>query len=64
MTNIFNDMIHSIMKDYVEKILAKSIKREDHLNNLGKVFDQLGQYNLRLNPKKCVFGVTSENLLG
>ena len=31
---------------------------------LDKFLARLEKYNLRLNPKKCVFRVTSENLLG
>lgn len=33
-------------------------------NILRKIFDRLERYQLRLNPKKCAFGVTSGNLLG
>lgn len=64
MTTIFHDMMHTNMEDYVDDILMKSIKREYHLINLEKVFDRLEQYNLRLNPKKCVFRVTFGKLLG
>lgn len=46
MATIFHDMIHTIIEDYVDDILAKSVKRRDHLTNLEKVFDQLEQYNL------------------
>lgn len=52
MTTIFHDMLHTTMEDYVDDILEKSIKREDHLTNLAKMFDRLEQYNLRLNSKK------------
>lgn len=52
------------MEDYVDDILKKSIKREDHFTKLAKLFDRLKQYNLRLNPKKCVFKVTSGKPLG
>lgn len=31
---------------------------------LAKIFVRLEQYNVRLNPKKCVFGVTSGKFLG
>lgn len=64
MTTIYHDMLHINMEDYVDDILAKSSKREDHLTNLAKVFDRFKQYNLRLNPKKFLFGVTFRKLLG
>lgn len=31
---------------------------------LGKIFTRLEKFNVRLNPKKCVFSVTSTKLLG
>ena len=31
---------------------------------LQKFFESIQFYKLRLNPKKCTFGVTSEKLLG
>ncbi|GLJ30588.1 hypothetical protein SUGI_0605680 [Cryptomeria japonica] len=64
MTTIFHDMMHTIMEDYVDDLLAKSLTREGHLEILEKIFDRLEQYHVRLNPKKCVFGVTSGKLLG
>lgn len=64
MTTLFHDMIHIIMEDYVDDFLAKSNIRDDYLNILAKIFDRLEQYNVRLNPKKCVFRVTSDKHLG
>lgn len=64
MTTIFHDMMHTIMADYVDDLLAKSLTREGHLHILAKIFDRLEQYHVRLNPKKCVFGVASRKLLG
>uniref|UniRef100_A0A2N9IQN8 RNase H type-1 domain-containing protein n=1 Tax=Fagus sylvatica TaxID=28930 RepID=A0A2N9IQN8_FAGSY len=36
----------------------------DHLTDLRKLFQRLKKYQLRLNPNKCAFGVTSGKLLG
>ncbi|GLJ26302.1 hypothetical protein SUGI_0505600 [Cryptomeria japonica] len=63
MTTIFYDTMHTFMEDYVDHILAKYHTRKEHLNILGKIFDRLEQYQLRLNPKKFAFGVTSGKLL-
>lgn len=41
MTTLFHDMIHNIMEDYVDDILAKSQTRESHLAVLTHIFDQL-----------------------
>ncbi|PIN07494.1 DNA-directed DNA polymerase, partial [Handroanthus impetiginosus] len=35
-----------------------------HLDDLRVVFDRLRKYNLKMNPLKCAFGVTSEKFLG
>lgn len=52
------------MEDYVDDILEKLVTREEHLDVLAVVFDRLEKYKVRLNPKKCVFVVTSWKLLG
>ena len=52
------------MEDYVDDTLAKSKKRDTHLDDLEVILDRMEQFQLRLNPKKCAFGVTSGKLLG
>ena len=49
---------------YVDDMIVKSEMREKHFEALDKFLVRLEKYNLRLNPKKCVFGVTSRKLLG
>ncbi|XP_056688345.1 uncharacterized protein [Spinacia oleracea] len=36
----------------------------DHLDDLRETFETLRTYQMRLNPKKCIFGVTSGKFLG
>jgi hypothetical protein len=38
--------------------------QEDLLDDLKETFDNLCKYKMMLNPKKCVFGVSSGKLLG
>lgn len=65
MTIIFHDLLHEIMEDYVDDILRKSKNWDKHIIILiVKIFERLEKYKLSLNPKKCVFGVTSDKLLG
>ena len=45
-------------------MMVKSEIREGHFEALDKFLARLEKYNLRLNPKKCVFGVTLGKLLG
>ena len=40
MTTMFHDMMHKEIEDYVDDIVVKSKKREDHLRILRKVFDR------------------------
>ena len=35
-----------------------------HLGDLQETFDTLRSYNMKLNPSKCVFGVTAGKFLG
>ena len=52
------------MQVYVNDMLVKSIREDDHLNDLQETFDTLWSYNMKLNPSKCVFGVTTGIFLG
>ena len=64
MQKIFDDMLHKNVKCYVDDLVVKSRKREDHLQDLCMVFDRLRRYQLKMNPLKCAFGVTSGKFLG
>jgi hypothetical protein len=44
--------------------VVKSKKRGDLLDDLKETFDDLRKFKMMLNPKKCVFGVSSGKLLG
>ena len=63
-TAIFHDMIHQELEDYVDDIVVKSKKREEHVQVLKKVFDKCITFKLRMNPFKCAFGVSSGTFLG
>ena len=51
------------MEVYVDDMLVKSKRMEDHITNLDEAFKILKQYNMKLNPSKCAFGVFSGNFL-
>lgn len=63
MVTLFYDMMHQEVKVYVEDILAKSKKKEDHLQVLRKLFERLREFQLRLNPVKCLVRVNTRKLL-
>ena len=49
---------------YVDDMLVKSVCENKHLNDLQETFNTLRSYNMKLNPSKCVFGVTVGKFLG
>ena len=56
--------MHKEVEVYIDEMMFKSEIREGHFEALDKFLARLEKYNLRLNPKKCIFGVTSGKLLG
>ncbi|KAL0311587.1 UNVERIFIED_CONTAM: Retrovirus-related Pol polyprotein from transposon.6 [Sesamum angustifolium] len=64
MQRIFDDMLHKNVECYVDDLVVKSKKREDHFHDLRKVFERLRRYQLKMNLSKCAFGVTSGKFLG
>nr|XP_027109478.1 uncharacterized protein LOC113729374 [Coffea arabica] len=64
MQSIFDDILHKNIECYVDDLVVKSKKRSNHLEDLRQVFDRLRRYQLKMNPLKCAFGVTSGKFLG
>ncbi|KAM1282177.1 hypothetical protein ACFX2H_022569 [Malus domestica] len=64
MQKIFNDMLHKNVECYLDDMVVKTNKRSDHLKDLRIVFERMRKYNLKMNPLKCAFGVTSGKFLG
>ena len=48
---------------YIDDIVVRSKKREDHIQDLHGTFANLRKHGLKLNPEKCVFGVRRGKLL-
>ena len=51
------------MEVYVDDMLVKSPTIEQHITDLADTFASLRQYNMRLNPEKCTFGVEDGKFL-
>jgi hypothetical protein len=49
---------------YVDDIIIKIVKADSLLNDLQKTFANLNRYIIKLNLKKCSFGVPTGQLLG
>ncbi|KAL5568810.1 hypothetical protein UlMin_025385 [Ulmus minor] len=56
--------IGKTMEVYVDDMLVKSLKADEHIDNLRESFEVLREYKMKLNPAKCAFGVTSGKFLG
>ena len=61
---MFSKQIGRNMEVYVDDMLVKSKEELAHLDDLKETFATLKQYQMRLNPSKCVFSVVSGKFLG
>ena len=61
---MFNKQIGRNMEVYMDDMLVKSKEELAHLDDLKETFATLKQYQMKLNPSKCVFGVASGKFLG
>ncbi|XP_022846390.1 uncharacterized protein LOC111369139 [Olea europaea var. sylvestris] len=62
--SMFSQQIEKIMEVCVDDMLIKSINAKDHCQHLTEMFDILRKYGMKLNPRKCAFGVSSGRFLG
>jgi dsDNA-binding SOS-regulon protein/uncharacterized protein YchJ len=61
---MFKDQLGDTMEVYIDDMVVKSKKAENHLQDLATAFDILDAYNMKLNPSKCHFGVRAGKFLG
>ena len=52
------------MEVYIDDMLVKSTTAELHIAHLSEAFQILRNYNMKLNPAKCAFGVSAGKFLG
>jgi len=64
MDKVFKDLIDNTIEVYVDDMVVKSQRGEDHPSALTKVFDRIRAHNMLLNPQKCFFGVMAGKFLG
>ena len=55
-TTLLHDMIHKKIEVYVDDMMVKFTTKEGHFAALDKFLARVEKYNLRLNPKKYIFG--------
>ena len=64
MNKMFVQQIRKNVQVYVDDMLVKSQREEDHLEDLRETSDTLRSYNIKLNPGKCAFGKTAGKFIG
>ena len=64
MNKMFAQQIGKNVQVYMDDMLVKSRREEDHLEDLKETFDTFRSYNMKLNLGKCTFGVTARKFLG
>ena len=52
------------MEVYIDDMLIKSTTAKLHIAHLSEAFQILRNYNMKLNPTKCAFGVSARKFLG
>jgi hypothetical protein len=60
---ILENHIRQNVKACIDDVVVKLKKRGDPLDNLKKTFNNLLEYKMMLNPKNCVFVVSSGKVL-
>jgi hypothetical protein len=58
MNYIFHDLIGKLVEIYIDDIVVKSVSVEGHLGDLRQVLERTRRFGLKMNPKKCAFGVS------
>ncbi|XP_024013954.1 uncharacterized protein LOC112088034 [Eutrema salsugineum] len=61
---MFAAQLGKTMEVYIDDMLVKSLNEEDQVAHLRECFEQLNKHNMKLNPAKCRFAVTSGEFLG
>jgi len=64
MNKTFGNLTWNIVEVYVDDIVVKTKEETTLVEDLGLVFDRLRATRTKLNPEKCVFGVSAGKLLG
>jgi hypothetical protein len=61
---VFKPQIGRNIQAYVDDLIVKSANRDSHVSDLAETFANMRRAGLKLNPEKCVFGVTKRKFLG
>ena len=60
---LFHFLLRKTVEIYVDDMTVKSLQDGEHNGDLGGMFEILRRYDMKLNPKKCVFRAWSRKFL-
>jgi hypothetical protein len=63
-SKVLSSQIGRNVLTYVDDIIVKSMKQENHIADLQETFANFRKAGLKLNPEKCVFRVKKGKFLG
>jgi hypothetical protein len=49
---------------YVDDIVVATKKKETYISDLAETFTNMHEVRLKLNPEKCIFGITKGKVIG
>jgi hypothetical protein len=64
MNLIFHDLLGIVLEIYIDDDIVKSDSINTHLVDLRLAIARMRRYGLKINPLKCVFGVSAGKSLG
>ena len=64
MNVIFHDMLDHHMEVYIDDIVVKSKRANEHVDHLKRIFERMRHHQLKLNPLKYAFEFFIGNFLG
>jgi hypothetical protein len=59
MNYIFHNLIGKLVEIYINDVMVKSASVEGHLGDVRQVLERTKRFGLKMNPKKCAFGVSA-----
>jgi hypothetical protein len=64
MNLIFHDLLGLILEVYIDDVVVKLDSMDGHLADLCLALERMRRYGLKMNPLKCVSGVSARKFLG
>jgi hypothetical protein len=63
MNLIFHELLGNTVEVYIDDIVVKSAEFSSNIANLRKAFNKMHRHSLKMNPRKCAFGVSAGKFL-